>query len=633
MIQKQVFFWDLETLDIFTATFIAKDSDYCRVFVLSSTVNQIQEMIDFIDSEVSYLVGYNSIHFDAQVLEYIYRNPTCNAQNIRKYAYLITDDNNRRPDIPEWKLRHKHLDLFRALSLSVKAKRIGLKWTEFMIDFLNIEDLPSQGTSDNWAEMILSYNKNDVLATKALYFKYEHEIKLRKSLTELEGVNLMNSTEPDIAKKLFSKYLCKAMGILPSDLSTLYTNRDVVKIKDIILPYVEFKTSKLHYVLKEFEKLELKESDKFDFKINIYGIEWSFALGGLHASIQNSIVESNDEYIIKSLDVVSYYPNLAIRNKWSPAHLPQEIFCPLYESFFERRKAIPKTNPANYAFKILLNSAYGMSNDKYSFLRDRQLTLSICINGQLLLAMLIERLMIAIPDAQLLVINTDGCEIRIPRKYEQLYHQICSEWEKTTQLQLEFAEYSKMVQKDVNSYTAFYTNGKHKCKGSFEFENIPLHKNKSHNIIPIAIFNYFKNRVSVEQTVLNHENIFDFCAGVKASRGKSFDSEDSKRGASHYELRWLENSELKKRKLSKTVRYFISKKGYSLVKCYENGTEEFVEAPIKEGKIRKFWHVTYFNNYYEVDDFKDYDIDYLYYIIKAKEIIAEFENEEQLNLF
>jgi hypothetical protein len=305
----------------------------------------------------------------------------------------------------------------------------------------------------------------------------------------------------------------------------------------------------------------------------------------------------------------------------------------LYESFFERRKAIPKTNPANYAFKILLNSAYGMSNDKYSFLRDRQLTLSICINGQLLLAMLIERLMIAIPDAQLLVINTDGCEIRIPRKYEKLYHQICSEWEKITQLQLEFAEYSKMVQKDVNTYTAFYTNGKHKCKGSFEFENIPLHKNKSHNIIPIAIFNYFKNRVSVEQTVLNHENIFDFCAGVKASRGKSFDSEDSKRGASHYELRWLENSELKKRKLSKTVRYFISKKGYSLVKCYENGTEEFVEAPIKEGKIRKFWHVTYFNNYYEVDDFKDYDIDYLYYIIKAKEIIAEFENEEQLNLF
>jgi len=502
-----------------------------------------------------------------------------------------------------------------------------------MIDFLNIEDLPSQGTSDNWAEMILSYNKNDVLATKALYFKYEHEIKLRKSLTELEGVNLMNSTEPDIAKKLFSKYLCKAMNILPSDLSTLSTNRNVVKIKDIILPYVEFKTSKLHYVLKEFEKLKLKESDKFDFKINIYGIEWSFALGGLHASIQNSIVESDDKYIIKSLDVVSYYPNLAIRNKWSPAHLPQEIFCPLYESFFERRKAIPKSDPSNYVLKILLNSSYGLSNDKYSFLRDRQLTLSICINGQLLLSMLIERLMMAIPNAQLLVINTDGCEIRIPRKYEKLYHQICSEWEKTTQLQLEFAEYSKMVQKDVNNYIAFYTNGKHKCKGSFEFENIPLHKNKSHNIIPIAIFNYFKNRVSVEQTVLNHENIFDFCAGVKASRGKSLDSEDSKRGASHYELRWLENSELKKRKLSKTVRYFISKKGYSLVKCYENGTEEFVEAPIKEGKIRKFWHVTYFNNYYEVDNFKDYDIDYLYYIIKAKEIIAEFENKEQLNLF
>ena len=168
-----------------------------------------------------------------------------------------------------------------------------------MIDFENIEDLPAQGSGENWTEMVLSYNKNDVLATKALYFKYEHEIKLRKSLTESEGINLMNSTEPDMAKKLFSKYLCKAMDIIPSDLNTLYTNREVVNIKDIILPYVKFNNSKLQYVLKEFQKLQLKESDKFDFKINIYGVEWSFALGGLHASVQNSIVESDDKYIIK----------------------------------------------------------------------------------------------------------------------------------------------------------------------------------------------------------------------------------------------------------------------------------------------------------------------------------------------
>jgi len=633
MDNKKVYFWDLETLDVFTATFIARDSDDCKVFILSSTINQIQEMMDFIDSQVSYLIGYNSIHFDAQVLEYIYRNPTCNSQNIRKYAYLITEDNNRRPDVPEYRLRHKHLDLFRALSLSVKAKRTGLKWTEFMIDFENIEDLPAQGSGENWTEMVLSYNKNDVLATKALYFKYEHEIKLRKSLTESEGINLMNSTEPDMAKKLFSKYLCKAMDIIPSDLNTLYTNREVVNIKDIILPYVKFNNSKLQYVLKEFQKLQLKESDKFDFKINIYGVEWSFALGGLHASVQNSIVESDDKYIIKSLDVVSYYPNLAIRNKWSPAHLPNEIFCPLYESFFERRKAIPKSDPSNYALKILLNSAYGMSNDKYSFLRDRQLTLSICINGQLLLSMLIENIMETIPNSQLLVINTDGCEIRIPREYEELYFKICSEWEQQTQLQLEFAEYSKMIQKDVNNYISFYTNGKHKCKGSFEFENIPLHKNKSHNIIPIAIFNYFKNNIPVEETIYNHQNIFDFCAGVKASRGKSFDSEDSKRGASHYELRWLENNQIQKKKLSKTVRYFISKKGYSLVKCYENGTEEFVEAPIGNAKYKKFWHVTYFNKFYSVKNILDYNIDYLYYIIKSKEIISEFENTQQLNLF
>jgi len=53
---------------------------------------------------------------------------------------------------------------------------------------------------------------------------------------------------------------------------------------------------------------------------------------------------------------VSFYPNLGIRNKWAPAHLPKEIFCKLYERFFEERKKIPKKDPKNYVYKIILNS-------------------------------------------------------------------------------------------------------------------------------------------------------------------------------------------------------------------------------------------------------------------------------------
>lgn len=622
---KKTYIWDIETLDIFTATFIDKDSDEKRVFVISKTKDEREELFEFLNTEVVGLIGYNSIFFDAQVIEYMYRYPNCTVQDIKSYASIITSNNDRRPDVPEWNLRHKHLDLFKALSLSTKAKRVGLKWCEFMMDMENIEDMPSQGEGDNWEEMVLSYNLNDVIATKKLYEKYYHEIELRKAMTKKEDINLMNSTEPDLSKKLFSKYLSKAMGISKNDLHTMYTSRDVVKVKDIIFPYVKFNTPKFQMLLESFKKLELKETDKAEFIIN-HGIDIVYGLGGIHASANNVYVESNDEYIIKTLDVVSFYPNLFIRNGLSPAHIPKEIFLPLYESLFNERRSIPKSDPRNYILKILLNATYGLTNDKYSFLRDRLVTLTICINGQLLLSMLMEELIDNILGSQLLMMNTDGFEVKIPRRYEALYAEICQRWEQLTNLELEFADYQKMIISDVNNYISIDTKGKSKTKGKYEYKDIPLHKNKSHSIIPLAVYEYWVNNIPIEKTIKEHRNIFDFCAGVKSKKSE-------KKGASHYEIWKVKFGKIIKEKLSKTVRYFISKQGSTLIKFYETGDYEQVEAPVMKGsKLMKEWKVTYFNKSYQLDNFKDYNIDYSYYISKAREWIYAIEQKEQIKL-
>lgn len=356
---KRTWVFDLETLNIFTATFLDKDSDELRVFVISDSRDDRKKLFDFLNNEVAGLIGYNSIHFDAQVIEYMYRNPNCTAADIRRYAEIITSGENRRPDVPEWQLRHKHLDLFRALSLSTKARRTGLKWCEYQMDMENIEDMPSQGEGKNWEEMVLSYNLNDVKATKMLLLKYYHEIELRKTLSKTEGVDLLNSTEPDMAKKLFAKYLSKEMEIPINDLKSLGTDREVVDVKDIIFPYIKFETELLNSIKKSFESLKLKSTDTFELNVLFGNISTVFGLGGLHASVENKIVESTNTMIIKSLDVVSFYPNLAIRNKLHPQHIPQEKFCTLYESFFEQRRKIPKSDPKNYILKILLNATYG----------------------------------------------------------------------------------------------------------------------------------------------------------------------------------------------------------------------------------------------------------------------------------
>ena len=61
--------------------------------------------------------------------------------------------------------------------------------------------------------------------------------------------------------------------------------------------------------------------------------------------------------------------------------------------FYTKTIDLSSATPKNYILKILLNATYGLINDKFSFLRDRQITLSICINGQLLLSMLFEKLL------------------------------------------------------------------------------------------------------------------------------------------------------------------------------------------------------------------------------------------------
>jgi hypothetical protein len=223
------------------------------------------------------------------------------------------------------------------------------------------------------------------------------------------------------------------------------------------------------------------------------------------------------------------------------------------------------------------------------------------------------------------MINTDGCEFLIPNEDMDKYMSICKWWEDLTTIPLEHDTYSKMIIKDVNNYISIYSNGKTKCKGMFEFENIPLHKNKSYSIIPRAIYNYFVKNIAIEDTIRNHKNIYDFCAGVKASSSPE-------KGKSKFVLYQVIDSKLERKKLSKIVRYFVSKRGGYLIKEYADNTTAQVEAPIMKGnKLIKEWKVTYFNNYYELP-IEEYNIDYSYYISKAREIINNIEDIQQLKL-
>lgn len=151
---------------------------------------------------------------------------------------------------------------------------------------------------------------------------------------------------------------------------------------------------------------------------------------------------------------------------------------------------------------------------------------------------------------------------------------ICEEWQKLTKLQLEYAYYETMVIRDVNNYISKTISGKIKYKGLFDYKDMPLNKNHSNKIIPIALEAHFINSIPIEQTIRNHTNIFDFCRGIKAKSNSKYLFFDSK-GQS--------------RVLQKVNRYFVctpqaQEKG-RIVKVYDDNRKALVEATKSYQKV------------------------------------------------
>lgn len=84
------------------------------------------------------------------------------------------------------------------------------------------------------------------------------------------------------------------------------------------------------------------------------------------------------------------------------------------------------------------NSTYGASKDKHNALYDPLMANNVCINGQLLIVDLLEKLEAGLGDkAQLVQSNTDGILVKLQdRSVLDEYLAICKEWEQRSMLSL-----------------------------------------------------------------------------------------------------------------------------------------------------------------------------------------------------
>jgi hypothetical protein len=587
--------YDIETFaNCFTYTDYDPETKEINIFVISDFRDEQVQFRAYLDSiKNAGMVGFNNLHFDWPVTNFIWNSLQITGEQIYAFAQEIIREEEKRTT-PQ---TIKQLDLFLLNHYDNKARSTSLKALEVSLGWNDVQDMPYSHTElidEEKLEFVLNYNKNDVLFTAKFYELCSEKIALRKQIGKKYKLNVSNKSDVVIGETIFLKYLSDSMDRTIYELKQLRGKRAEVVLNKIIFPYVSFKSEKLQGILQLmretrsssaylknfvehlntslstnvlYDKLKQNNIDvkktaqqkkSFSFTTNYSGIRLDYGVGGIHGCVTPGVYTSGDRVDILDIDVKSYYPNLFIQNRLHPRQMDQDTFVKVYSDIFqERLKAQQEGDKlTSDALKLSLNGLFGKTGSDVSCFYDPNVFFAVTVNGQLLISMLLERLCEV--GCEVLQVNTDGVTIRHLVGKKNALLQACKEWEAKTKLTLEYANYSKMIIRDVNNYIAISVDGKVKEKGVFETKK-DWHKDNSFMVVPLAVREYFVNDTPILETLMKHENILDFCGRYKASRNW------------HSEYVYLDGYEEKRINFGKIYRFLPVLKGGTSLKLNVDG--------------------------------------------------------------
>ncbi len=202
-----------------------------------------------------------------------------------------------------------------------------------------------------------------------------------------------------------------------------------------------------------------------------------------------------------------------------------------------KAKAAGDTATAN-ALKLVVNTTYGASLNKYNDLCDPLMGRSVCITGQLFLLELAQHLYKDVANLRIVQLNTDGIMIEFDDSQYDQVQEILNEWQSRTGFELEEDSIAKIAQKDVNNYVEVQPSGKFKTKGGYlvrgvltnakidftqmglpAWENLTggaFNINNNATIVAKALVEYFVHGTPPEDTINACDDIFQFQIIAKA---------------------------------------------------------------------------------------------------------------------
>lgn len=274
-------------------------------------------------------------------------------------------------------------------------------------------------------------------------------------------------------------------------------------------PIVPTLRLKKYKYIADWYKDQANHDYKKKQKVMIAGVEHTLAWGGIHGAIKQYYGEG----IYLMADVTAYYPSLQERYKFGYRNMANpENFEKIHGENLRMKATGDKK--ARLPYKIADNAISGQLKDKFSPLYDPRDNNAICVNGQLLLVDLIEKLEPYIE--ALIQSNTDGILIKIKSLNDyDLIDDIVWEWEERTGMRMGFDIYTKVFQKDVNNYLLVGADGKTKTKGAYTKGLSAVDYDLP--IINKAMVDYMTNGTPVEKTIRDCDELKMFQKVVKLS--------------------------------------------------------------------------------------------------------------------
>lgn len=282
---RKDFIFDLETYpNCFTLGRVYSTGKGLQVYEISDRKNETEQMLEFLRNvkRGGYrMVGFNNIGFDYPVLHFILEKARkahaegkplkITAQQIYKEAMRIiasTKEERFGVRIKDSEVIIPQVDLYLISHFDNAARATSLKMLEFNMRSDNIEDLPfpvGMTLNDEQKDILIKYNKHDVMETLR-YYNYCHEaLDLRDKLSVEFGFDCTNFNDTKIGKQLFVNRLeevnpgcCYTRTERGRKMNQ--THRDKIVVKDCIFPYIKFNRPEFKAIHEWFTKQVISET-------------------------------------------------------------------------------------------------------------------------------------------------------------------------------------------------------------------------------------------------------------------------------------------------------------------------------------------------------------------------------------